>query len=285
MKNILLGFSLAMALLPTYGFAQKVMVRHNNIFYQIEETADNTTLVHQYRVDKAFKATLSDKTDYLQIAGDEEFIDKTTKLILNEYITEVSTFTTVKAPTSTRAELARGKGKYYFPEIEWIKDDSIAEAYAKRDYLSYRYGKLMLQTLAIPLKIRPKVEKAGETIYGQAEAAFNVGFALGWKFSFDRWSPTKNLLGSNSSKFSLTPGALVNFGSTTLDDKNTRPKLAIARRAFTISTGIVGLVGWNNVNFGVAYGWDFPTGRFKEDWFYANKRNWFGLIIALDLLK
>ncbi len=261
------------------GNAQNVKIQKGNIFYRVQGTGANATFT-KYVVDKSFSAKLIDKTDYLQIRPDKSVLDGVGD-ITNTYVTK-STPIGIASPTGLLATLSTGsKPQFFFPDLGLPDPDS-----TPKDYFGYSYSKLMIQTLAIPLKIRPQIKslKNEDSLSSQVESTFNIGFAIGPKFVFERWKDSKNLLGTNSNRITLAPGALINFGSTTLDDKSTRPKLTLPRKAFTCTVGIVGLIGFNNVNVGIATGWDFVFGSRNEDWLYQGK-NWVGFIVGLDLLK
>jgi hypothetical protein len=243
------------------------------VFYKFGMNSGVSSL-QKFKVEKSFPGSITDKGGYITIKPDDPGIMSNT-----DYITPLPSLPTAGAVIGTDAQI-QASGAYFFKETE--HDPSAG----KRNIFAYLDSKFMLQSIAIPLKIRP--ERTGD-LYGnsfpkQVETGFNFGFATGWKLNKNVYRSDPNFLGLNTNKISLAPGVLFNFGSTTLNDKNTRPAFTVERKAFTHSYGVVLLVGFNNINFGVARGMDYVTGSGKGDWVYQGK-GWTGIIVALDLLK
>ena len=113
------------------------------------------------------------------------------------------------------------------------------------------------------LTIRPRVGgEFKDSFPSVAETGFSLGFAVGYKLSWNRYSTSKNLWGNNTNKFSITPGAFLSAGATDLKKSNTRgPIIDFERKAPVVSPGVFLVFGFNNINFGYAIGADFATGK------------------------
>lgn len=220
----------------------------------------NNLIVHS--PSGGFKATISDKGDYLII----EPVDET------KFSSNTSMIVLKKPLIGWRSE---NVGKYYFPEAD---NDTQKNVPYK---LAYFDTKPVIQALTIPLKIRPALNDA---VPSQAETSFNVGVAFGWKFTHNVYDSRKNIFGQNTNRYSLSPGIFLGTGATDLKAANTDPSIQIERKAALITTGGFVMVGFNSINFGYAFGGDFATGSKSKDWLYQGKM-WHGVIFAIDILK
>jgi hypothetical protein len=215
---------------------------------------------------KGFKAVVTDKGDYLIIKpiGEPSF--------------ETNLIELTNAPVLTRAE---NVGKLYFPEVDF---DTSANPPFRLEYFD---SKPVLQALSIPLKIRPKLdtEALKDSFPSQAETGFNVGVALGWKFTHNIYNSNKNIFGQNTNKYSIAPGIFLGAGATDLKKANTRnPRIVFERKAALVTTGGYLMFGINSINLGYAFGADFATGTGSKQWLYQGKI-WHGIIFAIDILK
>ena len=119
----------------------------------------------------------------------------------------------------------------------------------------------------------------------QAETGFNIALAGGWKFNINSYSSKKDLFGKNIRQFSLTPGWLLGAGAADLTKDNTRnPIIDFKRKAAIISTGGFIMLGYNTINFGYSFGWDFATGEGHKGWLYQGQL-WHGITIGFDIIK
>lgn len=227
-------------------------------------TAETHNLLIHHPSD-GFKAIISDKGDYLTI--------KPVKTQSFSY----NTIPLVQSPTGWRAEIA---GKYYFPETDFDNSAIIPKK------LTYFDTKPVLQALTVPLKIRPKIPTTLQDSFpSQAEASFNVGVSFGWKFTHNVYKPDKNIFGQNTNRYSFSPGFFLGTGAVDLKKSNTKnPAITFERKAAIVTTGGFFMLGFNNINFGYAFGADFATGTGSKQWLYQGKM-WHGIIFAVDILK
>jgi hypothetical protein len=167
--------------------------------------------------------------------------------------------------------------KYYFPE-----PDSFPDAFK----LTYLDSKLVLQGLSIPLKIRPRLsgDMRLDSFPQQAETGFNPSIAFGWKFNLNIFKTEKDIFGKNLRQISFTPGWFLGTGAVDLKKANTRPMIKFERKAALISTGFFFMLGYNNINMGYSFGWDYATSTGKKDWMYQG-HIWHGITIGIDIIK
>lgn len=219
-----------------------------------------------HKLSKGFKAVVTDNGNYLTIKPLEK---------------QAFTTTTTPLTTSPVTWRAENIGKYYFPELDF---DKTAKVPSKFKYFD---TKPVLQALTIPLKIRPKLnsEALRDSFPSQAETGFNVGVAFGWKFTHNIYNSKKNIFGQNTNRYSFSPGIFLGAGATDLKKANTRhPAITFERKAAIITTGGFFMLGFNSINFGYAFGADFPTGTGSKQWLYRGKM-WHGVIFAIDIIK
>lgn len=271
--TILLGMGIFLASCVNEKYVYKC-----NTLYKIETTTPNSDAsdvippsVHTLKVltlNEGFKAIIKDKDDYLTIKPIENQRLPSTDIILSS------------APTYWRAEI---EGKIYFPEQDL---DTNPHHPVK---LKYFDTKPVLQGLTIPLKIRPKLKEFNsksllDSFPQQAESGFNVGVAFGWKLTHNIYNANKNIFSQNTNKYSITPGWYLGTGAVDLKKANTRDPIKFERKAAIITTGGFLMIGFNTINLGYSFGWDFATGTGKEQWVYKGKL-WHGVVFAIDIIK
>lgn len=156
----------------------------------------------------------------------------------------------------------------------------------KKNKFKYLDQKILLQTLTVPIKIRPAVRTAavGDTFPNTTEIGINFGLAFGWKGTYNVWNCKKNMLASNTNKFSLAIAGLFTTSGVDLKKSNTGGRNVFERKALVLSPGIFIGIGFNNIHLGVAMGKDYATGVNASKWVYDDRR-WYGIVLALDLLK
>jgi hypothetical protein len=44
------------------------------------------------------------------------------------------------------------------------------------------------------------------------------------------------------------------------------------------------MLGYNNINFGYSFGWDYATGEGHNGWLYQGQL-WHGITIGIDIIK
>ncbi|HZV69825.1 MAG TPA: hypothetical protein VFG10_09780 [Saprospiraceae bacterium] len=153
----------------------------------------------------------------------------------------------------------------------------------------FRYfdSKPLLQALAIPIKIRPRLDDSAllDSFPSQTETGFNPALAFGLKMSFNNFRINNDIFGRNLRQLSLTPGFFFGTGATDLKKTNTRnPIIKFERKATVISPGMFLMFGYNNINFGYSLGIDFATGKGSQEWLYQGLV-WHGISLGLDILK
>lgn len=171
------------------------------------------------------------------------------------------------------------KNKYFIPDI-------ILDSFSYRT-VKYFDLKPVLQTLSTPIKIRPKLKDPAlkDSFPSQVSTGVNLGIAFGWKFSLNYYQPKVNLFGLKGNKVSFTPGFFYGVGATSLSKSNTRnPTISIDRSALSHTIGGFGMFGFNSINLGYSFGWDFATGAGSSTWLYQG-RIWHGVALSLDLIK
>jgi hypothetical protein len=239
---------------------EKYLLKGNTVFQVVPEAGDASKKdILQYEVQKGGKVKLKEDLGALTVTPVEN-----SKLKWSE----PHPFATAVDP-----RLAYAKQKtFYFPELS---DKSVTR-------LTYIDSKPVLQTLAIPVKIRPALR---DSFPSTTEGAISFGLAGGWKINYNVFKKDGNIFGQTTDKYSLSFGAPLTFGSVSLDKTNTRdPIIVFPRKAFTVSTGLFLMLGVNNIFFGGIIGKDFATGEGASTWLY-NGKTWYGLAFAIDLIK
>ncbi len=222
-----------------------------------------------YKFKKGFKATITDNGNHLVVTPDGS-IKQTS-----------GTPKTHSGPFGDHRDLLAGNdtlaGKKYFPETTYFPTQK-----------KFRYfdTKPVLQTLTVPIKIRPALNKAEylDSFPSQVEANVNVGVAFGWKLQHNVYAVKKGIFGQTTNRFSLVPGIYLGIGATDLKAVNTRPKIQIERKAAVVNLGAFFMIGINSINIGYAGGMDVATGPGSSDWVY-NKKWWHGFAFSIDLIK
>jgi len=246
---------------------QKYVYKHN-ILYDVEGAPN--TAVHVKEVTRPFPATIEPKGDLLVV--------KPAQGIDVSRVTYSTTDTPAEAIPAAKLLLNR---KLYFPETDLVTDNN------KKDKLKYFDTKPVFQALTIPLRIRPKLDRSRylDSFPQQAETGVNVGLSFGWKFSHNIYNVNKNILGQNLNSYSLIPGIFLGLSTADLSKAKTRnPSIDFDRKAAAVTAGGYLMMGINNINLGIAWGTDFATGNGHRQWVYQGK-GWYGVIVALDLIK
>jgi hypothetical protein len=189
--------------------------------------------------------------------------------------------------TGTHAELQLSE-RYYFPETSYPKEGvaPLNNTYVTPNRLTYSENRLVLQSMTIPLKIRPAIGSAKykDSLPSQVETGFNAGFALGVKRTWSIFKPELNALGSNTTKLSLTPGVFVNLGAADVKKLTTNYTITVERKEPVLSYGLFFMIGFNNINIGYSIGGDHLLSENKKTWVYQGKY-WHGITVALDIIK
>jgi hypothetical protein len=208
---------------------------------------------------------------------------------------------TVFFPSSSTFQaipLAKGTSvapKFYFSAAE-ADFSKLSNTHTGVDstHFRYRQWRVYVQAMAIPLKFRRPVEAslaqgatpARAAVHAQVETGPSIALAPGFKHSWHRYRGTKNALGFTTSSFSLSAGALLGLGVVDINAKSTQGRIpdTDASRNAIIPVGAHFVVGFNNLNAGVAGGWDIITGPNRSAWNYHGKF-WTGVIVGIDIIK
>lgn len=248
----------------------KKYIYQSNTFYEIKQDGSKNELV-VYDPDKGFKAIIKEKDDIITIKP----IDSKCKIDIESGPKPVGEI------VDWRADIVNKK---YFPETDLIEDYFSGTSVKIVNKFKYFDTKPVLQTMAIPLKIRPKISENGNDYFVTAESKFDVGLAFGWKFNHNVFNSSKNIFGQNTNRWSLSTGLFLGGSAIDLSAGNTFPKIAVGRKTPGIAYGGFIMLGLNGVNLGYALGADNAFGEFSGDWIYQNK-HWHGIILSVDVLK
>ena len=236
----------------------------SNSLYRIHSDDPLHPTIDTFNQGSGFKAKITDNGSYLvinpTISIDQKYYSN---IPYNKPLTGIGSLNT---------------NSWYFPE---------ASIHSSHSHFCYFDSKLVLQGLSIPLRIRPKLKDAAlkDSFPPTVETGVNISLALGWKFNINIFSPYRNVLGLNTSRYSFSSGFLFGLGATDLTKSNTRdPIIVFPRKAPMISKGLFFMFGFNNLNIGYCLGIDDALGIGSKQWLYRNKV-WHGVAIGFDLIK
>lgn len=242
-----------------------------------------------YEVDKRFDAPLTDKGDFLLFnALPAGLTPIPPVLIPDNVLKEYAQF----LPATSAATGAPAYGKPFYMVASLDSDPKAVFRYGD--------GKFVVQAVNITLKIRPQpkrdlsyypatytnnqIQAARDSFPTQAEGGVNLGLAFGYKFNYNKFRVTKDAFGRNTNQFSVTPAAMIGTGVTDITATNTRVPKLISRKLPFFSTGVMVMLGFNNLNIGYATGVDVAIGPHGDKWIYSGQQ-WHGVVIALDVIK
>lgn len=207
------------------------------------------------------RAKIEDKTDYYLVKLKRENISYS--------IVDSKELTT---PDADKLKLYGNK--LYFSEKDYFYNPK------GLTFSECRFG---LQTLSIPIKIRPGLRN--DTLYpGQVETGVNIGFAPVLKYIYNIYNPSKKFMGKSLTQLSISTGPLLGLGATDLKKTGNAPGLLSDRKSALFSYGTFLMFGVNSINFGYAIGGDLILGEGHHYWVYQGKV-WHGVIVALDIIK
>jgi len=190
-----------------------------------------------------------------------------------------------KKLSASQIKKAQVKNKFYIFE----KDTSLFDAneaakqeILKQKHFVYADAKPIIQGLTIPLKIRPSIPEFN--LPDQAENNYNAALALGYKGSINFFRFEKDEFGKYQQQISFTVGAFLGIGVTSLTTSNTNPIIDKPRNVPYRSVGTFITLGFNNINFGYALGWDATVNTGGIGWAYQ-LRPWHGVMIGIEIIK
>ena len=241
----------------------------DNRIYSVSKMGDSC---FSHNIRKTKNCEIIDNGQYLIIKNIAEGVIDTTNIPTNIDANKV------ESPiTGWRLE---SPPNYYFPESKFIDAN-------KENTFRYYDGKIILQALTIPLKIRPSLRNIAlkDSFPGTVETGTTFGLSFGYKLNYNVYKANKNILGQNTNRWSLSTGIVLGSGGVDLKKANTRnPQIAFERKAAIVSPGVFFMFGFNSVNVGYMLGKDYATGIGRKEWLYQGK-SFHGLIVAIDLIK
>lgn len=128
-----------------------------------------------------------------------------------------------------------------------------------------------------------KFRQAAAGIPAQMTTSFNAALYTGYRF--DHYSMKKINGPFSLSKYNKTGfgiGAFAGMGSVDVKPEFAGNTITYEYEAFSLSYGIALLVGYRNINTGVACGFDHITDKNGTNWIYQDKP-WLGVFIGLNL--
>lgn len=269
MKNLIAVIVLVILCHDSNAQKKKLMKGTTVYVYSLSNDIVPKGQYTKYKIIKPVKLAIVDNGTYLIVKGNPG-------TLTNNFLKDPSTLAPVTITSNIPAWKHESTGAAYVFE----GDDN------GKSKFWYRDGKVILQAVSVPLKIRSKV-KAGGTftaIPSTTETGVNLGFLGGYKFSWNKYRQASNVFGQQTARYSITPGILLGTGAADLSTTLTRPVITTARKAAMISTGGSVVLGFNSFNIGYAFGWDHAVGSSASSWVYQGKL-WNGIIVSLDLIK
>lgn len=149
--------------------------------------------------------------------------------------------------------------------------------------VNYTFTKFSLDIdfISIPLKFRPAVSG----FPAQLNATINGGLFVGRRADIYRLRKSFDPLGlpiSSIQHYGVSFGAFTGLGSAVMNPSVTANGIEREYDAVVIPAGITGLLGYNNLTFGIATGVDHMLSRDRKLWIYKGKP-WIGLTVGLNL--
>lgn len=220
----------------------------------------------QYFVTTGFKGKIKVDGKHLTISSHSGNIQKNLDAIYSDDSTDYT-------------RLSYRVKEYYFPEA-----DLKGGFKTPRNSFCYLDSRPILQTLLIPLRIRPSLSSPTPTP-SEASSSFNAGIGFGWKFNYNVFNPEIDIFESRLNSYSLSNGVFLGTGTTLLDASTSIPPHIITKRNVAILTsGIFLSCGFNKIHIGGVIGMDFALGPKSDLWKYQGKI-WRGIILSYDLIK
>jgi hypothetical protein len=95
---------------------------------------------------------------------------------------------------------------------------------------------------------------------------------------------TRNNLGKNTTQYAIAVGPHFGLGAVDLNNKSNASGLPSNRKRPIFTYGGYFLVGINNLNAGIAVGWDNVLGTGKKNWVYQGEM-WTGIMGSPNIIK
>jgi hypothetical protein len=177
---------------------------------------------------------------------------------------------------------------FFFPNIASekkitteLKQNEIP--YYRGAALKYMTVSSVLQAISIPMKIRFKQDNFPP----QINTSFNAGITYGFQFIQyklrNEYYPnlTTTFL---ENKISFSIAGFGGLTPVTLTSSNTNNSIKVSEDVVGIDYGLVGVVSFNRLNFGLSLGCDTPLNKDGKNWIY-NTKPWIGIVVGVDFLK
>lgn len=236
----------------------------------------------------------------LKPAFGKKEINKSNDIQISDFITKPS-LDTVEIKDSCLIILSATEkdASYFFPyrkeadfvEVKDVSTKNVSLIYKLGQQFKFRESRPIFQAVSIPFKIRPAID----SIDYKVSTGVNLGFAFGFQTTWNKYrkiyvadnNGNKNEYKSvnyQQKKYSITPALILGVTPVELNKKNTENQITEDRTVFGANIGIMGVVGINQFNIGVASGVDFGFGEDAKDWIYQGQP-WVGFVLALDFVK
>ncbi len=135
--------------------------------------------------------------------------------------------------------------------------------------------------VSIPIKFRPKQNDVPAQLTANLSAAIFAGFRKDFHTIGYRSKPTGNSE-LRISNLGFAIGLVSGFGNTTINETTGLSRVHKEYDGIVWIYGVNGIVGWNQLSFGLAIGKDILTDNNRKYWIYNNQL-WYGITIGLNL--
>ncbi len=120
---------------------------------------------------------------------------------------------------------------------------------------------------------------------GQLNTGFNGAIFSGYRTDFYKLSYNETPLHVATRQvthYGFSVGGFAGLGTARIDDYVTLNRINYQYDGAVITTGLAAELGFNKINFGLTYGFDFLTDRNKHIWI-NNGKPWVGISLGLNL--
>lgn len=143
-----------------------------------------------------------------------------------------------------------------------------------------KFSEWSVSALTVPIKYRFKQKGIDEDF----STAINFNMFIGRSFGKTNFMYRKEV-DNKINNWKISGGVIIGASTITLVKDNTSE--FIGNKEFNkglFSIGFGGAYSFNNINFGLFYGWDYGIGKSADTWNY-NKKPWLGIAIGYSILK
>jgi len=180
------------------------------------------------------------------------------------------------------------QGKEPFKRVYISVADDSAKIFQNNELVNVRPGvdqtalkhTFDFDVMIVPFKFRPMAQGAPRQLHADA----NGQVFLGWRV--DRFRIKYLTTPSGTKRIplhrGLAIGGFAGLGATPVTPWTTNYQTQDEYAGLVVTRGLAGLIGVNNLTFGLGVGWDYLTDRDKNIWIYQNKA-WYGITVGLNL--